>query len=392
MQHDPESPSEPGHTIRHDVRSHRAPIRDQLMSESAPNHLELTAVTQLMAQGQWQAAVDAARPLAERGDLPGILAYCFAANQLGQPFEQLQPFVDQALVHGVIFPAMWVGSRMVSDPSQYDALLPLVNHILDVFPGWDVTAWAQTMAAQGRADAAARLLETVAHPRPQTLRALEAIKSESETVLATLRTAAATVEEDRSKAAKAIQEHADAVSQERERAQKLVTDTTRLVHDAAADHMAQSYAARAQSTLSAALGWTIAALVVATVAVGWGVYVGIHAASGAATTQTVVGKALVTVPLLALAAYLGNVAASTRRMGWHWRHVELQIKTAEPFIAELDDDTRKALQAALAIRFFPGQGQDPQHEGAQSETVDLSSVIAEVFRELRGGVRPPANP
>jgi hypothetical protein len=122
-----------------------------------------------------------------------------------------------------------------------------------------------------------------------------------------------------------------------------------------------------------------------------GVYVGIHAATSSASAESVIGKALVTVPLLAIAAYLGSIAASTRRMGWHWRHVELQIKTAEPFIAELDDDTRKALQAALAIRFFPGQGQDPQQSGTQTESLDLSNVIAEVFRELRGArAQPPA--
>lgn len=363
------------------------------MTSTEPAHpdrysAEILNAVQLVAQSQWQGVLDALRPAADEGDRSALLLFTFAGNQLGQPIAQMLPRVEQALDEGVFLPAMSLVGRMVSEPAHHEDLLRLLDRILDVFPGWDVTGWVTTIA-QSAPQMAARFAAIIAKPRYPTPREWELIRADSDALLTTLRTAAATVEEDRARAVEAIGDHAESVAGERARVEKLVTDTTRLVHEVTADHMAQSYASRANATLSAALRWTAAAIAVAIVAVAWGIYVGAHASANDASTSTILGKALVTLPLIAIAAYLGNVAAATRRMGWHWRHVELQIMTAEPFIAELDDDTRKALQAALAIRFFPGQGQDPQNSGPQSETVDLSSVIAEVFRELRGGRTTP---
>jgi hypothetical protein len=99
--------------------------------------------------------------------------------------------------------------------------------------------------------------------------------------------------------------------------------------------------------------------------------------------ENALGKAALVIPLLAFAAYVGKLAGDHRRMAWHWRHVELQIRTADPFIAPLDDAPRKALLAALALRLFPGQAQDPQRGGV--EAPDPTTFLTEL-------ARPPSTP
>jgi hypothetical protein len=357
----------------------QSPYRDQIIQAIQQGN-----------SGNWPTALETVRAGADDGDIASCLVAVQAINSAGLPVDQAIPYVDTALRKGVPLPAMQMAGRIMSDPAQRENFLRYVDEVEEVFPAWDVLGWAPSIAATGDTETAARLVELLSVPRSRTRRDIEALQSQAESVLSTLQTAAATVEEDRTRASEAILNDAQEIAAERERVSRLVTDTTRLVHEVAADHIAEEYASRADSTLRAALWWTAGTLLFAAIAVGWGVYVGIHAATASASAESVIGKALVTVPLLAIAAYLGSIAASTRRMGWHWRHVELQIKTAEPFIAELDDETRKALQAALTIRFFPGQGQDPQQQGGtQTESLDLSTVIAEVFREMRGTRTPP---
>lgn len=187
------------------------------------------------------------------------------------------------------------------------------------------------------------------------------------------------------RATEAIQANASRIEEERARVEALVEEATSLVHGVTADHIAKAYADRATTTMRAAQRWTGAAIALALMAAGWGAYVAYHALTTPAGTTDVVERALVSVPTLIVAGYLASIAASNRRMGWHWRHIELQIRTAEPFIAHLDESTRNGLLAALAIRFFPGQGQDPQHSTGTNESLNLSDLIGQFLHGLSPG-------
>ena len=95
--------------------------------------------------------------------------------------------------------------------------------------------------------------------------------------------------------------------------------------------------------------------------------------------SAILSKGLLTLPLVAVAGYFGGLARSHRRMAWHWRHVELQIRTAESYLAPLDDAARKTMLATLALRFFPGQTLNPQGGEGQGAT-DTPEVVAALSR------------
>ena len=79
-------------------------------------------------------------------------------------------------------------------------------------------------------------------------------------------------------------------------------------------------------------------------------------------------KASISIPLLVLAAYLNRLGNEERRDARTWRHVELQIRTARPYLANLPQATSSEVLAALALRFFPGQSQNPHGGEPDSKT------------------------
>jgi hypothetical protein len=215
---------------------------------------------------------------------------------------------------------------------------------------------------------------------------LERLIEQTASNTAEIQSAAAVVNVTRDEAVEAIRDHEAALQEARERVERLVDDTSSLVHGVTADHIAKAYAERAKGALASAGKWTIAAIVVGIAGALWAVAVAIHAFTESQSVSETVGKVLVSLPILVVAGYLASIASNNRRMGWHWSHIELQIRTAEPFIANLDDDTRNRLLAALAIRFFPGQGQDPQQGAASSERLDVGTLISGILHELAPSV------
>jgi hypothetical protein len=78
------------------------------------------------------------------------------------------------------------------------------------------------------------------------------------------------------------------------------------------------------------------------------------------------------------------LGSEERRDARSWTHIELQIRTARPYLGNLPDDLRQDVQAALALRFFPGQAQDPH--GSSTE-VDADEGLR-LIREIRSQIAP----
>jgi hypothetical protein len=100
---------------------------------------------------------------------------------------------------------------------------------------------------------------------------------------------------------------------------------------------------------------TAAALLLGTLAVGLAAFFTLTHINDKPDIAEGLPKAGISIPFALLAAYLGRLGARFRQIAWRWRHVELQLRTAESYIGELDSDRRSSLIEALALRFFPGQ-------------------------------------
>ena len=130
-------------------------------------------------------------------------------------------------------------------------------------------------------------------------------------------------------------------------------------HDASAATLAREYGHHAHNEETRAERYTKAAIAGGLLAVVGTSVIAFLAFTAESGVDAVLTKGALTIPLILFAGYLARLAGQFRRKAWAWRHVELQIRTSEPFIALLDDEPRKALLAALALRFFPGQSQVP---------------------------------
>jgi hypothetical protein len=171
--------------------------------------------------------------------------------------------------------------------------------------------------------------------------------------------------------------------EEGERVKELAGDTASLIQGAAAHHLAEEYAKRADKARRTANRWTIATLIVGAAAIGLGaafVLIGLARAHDVTDTLT---RAGISIPLLVLAAYLNRLGNEERRDARTWRHVELQIRTARPYLANLPQTTRDEVLAALALRFFPGQSQNPHGGEAAPNPDDPMKMLREIQQASR---------
>jgi hypothetical protein len=281
---------------------------------------------------------------------------------IGQPQDGL-PYAEQAIAEGAASLAnQYFGNLIASgDPAQRETAIQMLRTAIDA--GWpvDPLAYIPSLVQQGDPQAALGLIDLALGQHANGAR------SQWEALLADMRASTSEVEQvkqdtrgKRDEAVQAMEEHSQSIGKERERVAALVEDVDRLVHQAAAEHLAVEYAKQAEATEGTARRYTIASLVVGALTVIGTLVLAVALVVGDASVGAFFSRATLTLPAIAFTAYLGALARTHRRMGWHWRHVELQIRTADPFIAPLEDDLRKSLLAALALRFFPGQPQDPQ--------------------------------
>jgi hypothetical protein len=333
-------------------------------------------------QGQWLQAVEMLRPLADRGDEP--LANALVALWLGNAGQASD---------GVRYARQAVEDRVMVAPiaGQYVGWVlndPLLRKDTPYFyaaaidAGWnaDPLGHAQQLFQFGAPELA---IELLASPSPPSAgRARESwtqVVADIEGARRRVDGLLSEVDAGRGAALNKMETDQAAVQAERQRVADLVGETTALVQDVAADTLAKEYAERAAAARGRATWWTAATLIVSTGAIALAAWFVLAGLSGDHDPATVLSKAAITLPLLALAAYLNRMGSEERRDARSWTHVELQIRTARPYLGNLGDSLRDEVQAALALRFFPGQSQDP-HGGPAAEADDALALV----RELRG--------
>jgi len=232
-------------------------------------------------------------------------------------------------------------------------------------------------------------------PALEDLPGIAALRDEIEKTRAETKTqigeAAAEVAGQKDQAFAAINEAVDAIAIRREAADQQASELGLVTSHIAAENLADTYAVEAKRTEHQAKRYTFSSLAVGVLSVAVTV-IGLLTVKEASSFQTVIGHAAFGIPVALLAAYINSLATNHRLEAWRLRHLELQIRTANPFLGLLDTERREETLAALALRFFPGQ-EGVSFDGGSSgvpapEMVELLRAL--VQRQVSTPAAPPA--
>lgn len=344
-------------------------------------------------QGQRDAALSRVAPLAASGHLPAVVMALWFLAQLGN-WQDAAPYVRTTVDAGLAFPGLWFAGNYATSNNEEHArlLLDTAQNLANGAPATDLVGQWNVLWNAGHADAALRVFEVAADPVPGARKAeWDKLVEDARGFVSEVQSAGATIVATRDSTLESMREANAAVETEATRVRTLVDETTSFVHGLTAGEMANAYTEKANNTQGAARFWTCAAILLGLGAATWaGVIANDAYSKGGQTVPEIVAKSLLSVSVLVVAGYLAQIAATSRRMSWHWAHVALQIRTAEPYIGNLEKNTRERLLAALAVRLFPGQSLDPQSAmGHTQENLDVGALLAAVLGETDHPTLPP---
>ena len=166
--------------------------------------------------------------------------------------------------------------------------------------------------------------------------------------------AAADVASQKDQAFTAMKEAVEAIDARRQAADQQASELGLVTSAIAAENLANAYAIEAKRTEKQTKRYTWSSLAIGVLSVAVTV-IGLLTVNEPSGFQTVIAHAAFGIPVALLAAYVNSLASAHRREAWRLRHIELQIRTANPFLGLLDAGRREETWAALALRFFPGQ-------------------------------------
>lgn len=335
------------------------------------------------------------RPLADQGDLLATMLTAQYLMNIGNPAEGI-PYATKAAAAGNgIIAQNYFGTLWGQPDKKVEAIEFLKLAMESGFPNPNPLEHAPAAAMEGRDDLALQLLELGAAPQPAPARAAwEELITRVENDESRIRSAAEEVDNHRAKAIGEINQSEEKLQTDRDRVSRLVDETDQLVHEASAATLAREYGRHAAAEEQRADRYTRAAIVAGLGAAIGTTLIAYLAFSKESAVGAVLTKGALTIPLILFAGYLARLAGQFRKKAWAWRHVELQIQTSEPFIALLDDQPRKALLAALALRFFPGQSQVPDGDvtADMGDPADLLSSLNLGLSSKKEVAVPPDQP
>jgi hypothetical protein len=336
------------------------------------------------ALNQWpgdpQGGIAQLRPLADDGDVAANILVASLYGSLG-PWTDGIPYARRAADANYAPALVNYAANMVGDASMHADFLRFVGVLAD--EGWpiDPLAWVSQLLQQGHRETALRLAELAVERRPAGARKQwEELLAAATPAVDTIRERVGDVDAAADESVDRIRAELGRVEEERERAESLVQEVGDLANEGASRHLAKEYAAQAKQEEDAAnkyQGWAIGLGALAAIATAVIAYFAFTREHG---TGAVLTKAALALPIVAFAAYVARLAAVHRKQAWRWRHIELQIRTANPFVSPLQDDQRRLLIAALALRFFPGQRYDVEGD-AGGDTVDPVALLAQLLPE-----------
>ena len=369
-------------------------------ADNIDNREAYLSALRLAAQGQWLDAAAVTRPLADKGDKVATALtaqYLMNAGSLGEG----KPYALKAAKEGNPFIAQNYFANLWGQQEHRADAIEFFKLALDSGAVMDPLGNAPAAALEGQDDVAIQMLNLAVTPQPTPARAgWEELLARAEQDEAHLKSAADEVDGRRAKALAEIHDSEEAIKEEKERVERLVEETAQLVHGASAATLAREYGHHAEIEEKRAQRYTWAAIMGGLAAAIGTTVIAYLAFTKEKGVGAVLTKGALTIPLILFAGYLARLAGQFRKKAWAWRHVELQIRTSEPFVALLDDEPRKALLAALALRFFPGQSQAPDGDvvaelgdpAALLNSLGLNSPSQGAKEAMAVSQHPPAVP
>jgi hypothetical protein len=245
-----------------------------------------------------------------------------------------------------------------------------------------------------------RLLSAIsqleAGPISHEVAQLDELREEIESTRGQIKTqigeAAAEVAGQKDQAFASIKEATEAVDARREAADQQASELGLVTSSIAAENLADAYAVEAKRTETQAKRYTWSSLAIGVLSVAVTV-IGLLTVKEASSFQTVIGHAAFGIPVALFAAYINSLASTHRREAWRLRHIELQIRTANPFLGLLESGRREETLAALALRFFPGQeGVSFDGKGNAMAAPELIELLRTVLQRQGGSTTGPSNP
>lgn len=354
-----------------------------MATPEADQRQELNAALNDWVQGQRDAAIARVVPVAASGHLPAVVMIGWFLAQTGN-WQAATPHVRRAVDAGLALPGLWFAGNYATsnDEEHVRLLLDLAETVANGAPTQDLVAYWNALWNAGSADAALQVFEKAADPTPGARKTeWDLLVNDARGFVSEIQSVGATITAQRDNTIESMRERGVEVEREAVRVKSLVDETTSLVHGVTASELAKAYTERADNTQTAARWWTGASIILGVGAVVWAAIIARDAYHSTQTPAEITAKGLLSLSVLVLAGYLGQIAANSRRMSWHWAHVALQIRSAEPFIGNLEKNTRERLLAALAVRLFPGQSLDPQSKSGTQESLDVGTLLAAVLGE-----------
>jgi hypothetical protein len=349
---------------------------------STPNEQQLQNAVQAYQQAPGQ-AIEQLKPLADSGDPQAValLAY-FYLNQ-GQIDEGL-PYATQAVENGYGHLAQLYATDLAQRqrPELRSRAGEFARAAIDNGANLDVFNLIIQSTQQGEPPLVSELLESSRGPGPSGIRdRWEKLLERANADLDRIDTAANEVAGQRDQAFETIRAETQTVEERRTDAERQAEELGLVTSTLASHNLADAYAQDAERTEHQARRYTLASLCIGLISVGISLYglLTVHEGNGLDTALT---RAAFGIPVALLAVYVNSLATTHRREAWRLRHVELQIRTANPFLGLLDAERRRETLATLALRFFPGQDNFlADSQDGQPPALELIDAVRSLLRE-----------
>jgi hypothetical protein len=333
-------------------------------------------------------AIENLQPAKEDRRAWALLAWMLV--QQGRPAEAV-PLVRELLTDGggVAYLPLYLGQQLLG---QADAALRsegvrMLRHFADDPVSFDPFSHAQQLVQQGDTEAALQMLSTgVRRPPAPEREAWQQLLADARMQLGEVRAAVTSAATERDRALEAIAAAREDVDRGRQDLLRLVEEVGGLAGIAGAKVQADDYGKRADKIERRANILTVTAVLLGTVIAVGALLLAIGAANAKDPLETALEKVPISIPLLLLNLYIGGLARAFRQEAVQLRHIELQIRTANPFLGALDEDRRKAVLAMLALRFFPGQPLPVPSD--TSEPPDVAAALGTLLAAPKAPAQP----
>lgn len=328
------------------------------------------------------------RALADSGDRRSRAMAAWTMLAQSQ-FAEAAPYVRSASADGAPYLAGWLVQHLAGQPDPaLRGLIPEFLRLAARTSTIDPFGPAMNAATAGDGQGMQDILDA-AFDTPPWLNELDGIVHAGRQHLITVEQTAAAVAARRDETVTAFETLLATANGELAALQEVAQQAGVLASDTSAEVQAKEYGERAAVSEKRAGRFTTASISLAIAIALASLLLAVLSVSNSDKVGEGLQKAAFAIPFLVLNGYLIGLAREARREALRWRHVQLQLKAATPFLGVLDEERRKDVTALLALRFFPGQ---PLPDGADSGDAAAAdaSALAALFTEKPAAPNPPA--